>query len=738
MTAPVSQAVARVLQKLPDARSVKPGAWRDRCPVHHGTSTTSLTLAEGDDGRALLHCFAGCSVEQVVAALGLELRDLFPSRVIGRGEGGGISRRSPATLHPPAGLTLAAYAAAKQLPLDRLRTFGLSDVSYLGRPAVKLSYPDEDGTEVAARFRLTLEKGEGTGDRFRWRKGSKPCLYGRDRLAEARSRGYATLVEGESDCHTLWCHGEMAVGIAGASLWKEARDAPCFDGIATIFLVVEEDTGGETLLRSVANSSVAPRVRLIRLEGFKDPSAMYLDDPARFPERWEAAKAAATPLADELAKEQAAATAADWATCRGVATEPDILGRVARTLAASGVAGEARVLLLLFLILVSRLLPRPVSASVKGPSSGGKSYALERVLELFPPAAAYVLTAMSERALVYDDEPLVHRHLVIYEAAGLSGEFATYLVRSLLSEGRVRYVTVEKTKDGMQPRTIEREGPTGLLLTTTSVRLHPENETRMLSIPVTDTPAQTRAILRAIAAGERQPLDLAPWHALQHWLAAGERRVHVPFAPVLADLVPPEAVRLRRDFTTVLTLVRAHALLHRASRATDAADRVIAIPADYGAVRDLVADLVADGVGATVPVTVQETVAAVRTLTEANRAGTLTGKVADVGERTTTVAAVAKALGLDKSAALRRVRVASDAGYVQNLEDRKGRPAKLALGEALPDDRAILPTLADILEGCRVAGVPEGQGTPPPPPVEATEDDAEAEDGEKEREAWVL
>ena len=36
------------------------------------------------------------------------------------------------------------------------------------------------------------------------------------------------------------------------------------------------------------------------------------------------------------------------------------------------------------------------------------------------------------------EEPLKHRHLVIYEAAGMSSEFANYLIRSLLSEGRLR------------------------------------------------------------------------------------------------------------------------------------------------------------------------------------------------------------------------------------------------------------------------------------------------------------
>jgi hypothetical protein len=172
-------------------------------------------------------------------------------------------------------------------------------------------------------------------------------------------------------------------------------------------------------------------------------------------------------------------------------------------------------------------------------------------------------------------------------------------LRSLLSEGRVRYETVEKTREGLRPRPIEREGPTGLIVTTTAAQLHPENETRLLSLTVADTPEQTRAVLRALAAsGEaaraQDAAALAPWQALQQWLATTERRVHVPFAEALAEQIPPVAVRLRRDFATLLSLVRAHALLHQATRPRDGAGRIVATLDDYRAVRALVADLLAE------------------------------------------------------------------------------------------------------------------------------------------------
>src|ERR671910_470662 len=187
----------------------------------------------------------------------------------------------------------------------------------------------------------------------------------------------------------------------------------------------------------------------------------------------------------------------------------------------------------------------------------------------------------------------------------MNSDFLTYLIRSLLSEGRLRYEVVEKTSEGLRPRLIEREGPTGLVVTTTAVKLHPENETRLLSLTVTDTQEQTRAVMAALAeeAGEATP-DLATWHAFQVWLENAEHRVWIPYAKILADLIPPVAVKLRRDFGALLNLVRAHALLHQAGRERDGYDHVVATIQDYAAVRELVADLVSEGIEVTVPATV--------------------------------------------------------------------------------------------------------------------------------------
>jgi hypothetical protein len=224
----------------------------------------------------------------------------------------------------------------------------------------------------------------------------------------------------------------------------------------------------------------------------------------------------------------------------------------------------------------------------------------------------------------------------------------------------------------------------------------------MLSVPVTDTKDQTARILKAQAQEDRAEPNRAAWLALQTWLAAGEQRVTIPYAAPLAGLIPPIAVRLRRDFPAVLNLIRAHALLHRATRAKDDAGRIVATLADYAAVRELVYDLISDGAEATVPVPVRETVEAVA------------AEIA-TGHPSATVAQVAVKLNLDRSAAQRRVQRAIRLGFLKNLEERKGYAMQLVIGDAMPTDQMVLPT-RETLEGvCRCAEVCNDPCTPQEP-----------------------
>ncbi len=68
-------AVTKLLTKFATVKKTSSG-WSARCPAHED-GQASLSIAEGDDGRVLLKCHAGCDYKKIVSALGLEERELF-------------------------------------------------------------------------------------------------------------------------------------------------------------------------------------------------------------------------------------------------------------------------------------------------------------------------------------------------------------------------------------------------------------------------------------------------------------------------------------------------------------------------------------------------------------------------------------------------------------------------------------------------------------------------------------
>jgi hypothetical protein len=374
-----------------------------------------------------------------------------------------------------------------------------------------------------------------------------------------------------------------------------------------------------------------------------------------------------------------------------LASEQDILSKLCVQLSVHrGVTGEDRNVKLAYLTVTSRHLRKPVSVIIKGLSSSGKSYPLECVVEAFAPdGGLIVMSGMSEHALVYWPDDFRHKTIILYEATGLkeakertTGDQTAGFLRTLISENRIVYPTVRKDESGnLVTEVIEREGPVNVIVTTTAGSLHHENETRMLSLYTNESKEQTAAILAAIAAQEEDApqADWSEWHSLDRWLGQANHEVVVPFARWMAAQIPPRAVRLRRDFSTLLALIKAHAMLHQANRETDDRGRIIATEADYLAIRELVTDVLSDQVSATVKATTRQTVEAVASL--------------GADGHGVTVKEVADHLDLERSVAQKRVSAATAAGFLVNIEERpgRGRPGRYRPGEPLPEDVPLLP-----------------------------------------------
>ena len=280
--------------------------------------------------------------------------------------------------------------------------------------------------------------------------------------------------------------------------------------------------------------------------------------------------------------------------CQELGFQGSILSRLSMEVAKSGYAGSTNVPELVYLAFFTSMLARPVSLVLKGPSGAGKSFSFNAGKQFIPEEFYEQFEGMSEKALVYlKDLDLKHKHLVIGEAAGMAEGNGRVLLRQLLSEDKVKYATVQSTeKSGLSGETLpELEGPCGLLMTTTANTLFHEDETRMISYNLSESPEQIREALMAQAMGANQniePIDVGPWHDFYRLVRKGPRNVKIPFAADIVRSLPVSHDRIKRDFPQVLSLISAHALMHSFDRIWEDDETVVANEDDYSNVHRLV------------------------------------------------------------------------------------------------------------------------------------------------------
>ncbi len=66
-------------------RETGSGQYSCRCPSHEDKSA-SLGIKEGDEGRILLNCFAGCDVKSILNSVGLDWKDILPNNQLYQAE----------------------------------------------------------------------------------------------------------------------------------------------------------------------------------------------------------------------------------------------------------------------------------------------------------------------------------------------------------------------------------------------------------------------------------------------------------------------------------------------------------------------------------------------------------------------------------------------------------------------------------------------------------------------------
>ena len=251
----------QILSKLPDAKRSGTG-WTARCPSHSDNGP-SLNIHEADSGACLLHCFAGCSAEEITEALGLRLADLMPEGSNGNGHARPAGERSPRTparkAAPPAKppQTFDGYTEAlAALKPDRVWEYIARDGEHLGstlrwdRPTGKTVRPL--AKQADGRWALTSMP-EG-----------RPLLY----LAELLARPDAPVfvVEGEGCADCARGIGLLATTSSGGSSAPHLTDwSPLAN--RKVYALPDCDPAGEKYAQTVAATAagLGATARILRL-----------------------------------------------------------------------------------------------------------------------------------------------------------------------------------------------------------------------------------------------------------------------------------------------------------------------------------------------------------------------------------------------------------------------------------------------------------------------------------------
>ena len=241
------------------------GKWVARCPAHDD-SNPSLGVAVGSDGRILVKCYAGCTTEAVVAAMGLKMCDLMPDdgkRPKGRrsenGDGGKAERkalgaRKGKAKAPPAVSVddivkpVADNSKLSIKPAPAKRDYGRLVAAY--------DYQDESGAAVFRVERRVKADGRKTfvqlhpdpSSKYGWswglsKAGVKRVPFRLPRILAAGKAGKSVIVvEGEKDVLSV----EKVLGVAatcnpgGAGKWEKGW-GKYFKGVRAVCIIADKD-----------------------------------------------------------------------------------------------------------------------------------------------------------------------------------------------------------------------------------------------------------------------------------------------------------------------------------------------------------------------------------------------------------------------------------------------------------------------------------------------------------------
>ena len=218
--------VQEILSRLQGVKPTGQHQWQARCPAHDDQHA-SLCIGQGEDGRALVHCQAGCSTFEIRKVLGLPWSAFFPPN------------------------TQAGN----------------------GRIVATYDYRDASGQLLFQVVRFEpkdFRQRRPEGDGWVWELGDTPrVLYRLPELTQADPKQWVYVVEGEKDADNLAALGIVATcNPGGAGKWGKLSDDSVLHGRRVAILPDNDDPGRRHAQDVAAHlAGKAAEVRIVALPG---------------------------------------------------------------------------------------------------------------------------------------------------------------------------------------------------------------------------------------------------------------------------------------------------------------------------------------------------------------------------------------------------------------------------------------------------------------------------------------
>lgn len=248
--------IEAILAKLPSARKAGNG-WSARCPAHEDRKA-SLSVAQGDDGTALVKCHAGCDTAAILSAVGLQLADLFPAKPGPASNRNGKPRTGGITF--PTAKDAVAELERRHGQRSALWTYHDANEKPVG---LVLRWDKPSGKDI----RPVAKHGDG------WRIGAMPDprpLYLLPDLARARR---VVICEGEKAVDATCSLGFTSTTSAGGSQAASKTDWRPLAGKEVLILPDNDPPGrkyADTVAAILAKLTPAPMVRVVELPDLPD------------------------------------------------------------------------------------------------------------------------------------------------------------------------------------------------------------------------------------------------------------------------------------------------------------------------------------------------------------------------------------------------------------------------------------------------------------------------------------